>query len=190
MAEQKVNFFATFYIRLKNFLTNRKFITDVVVRLVITFGVILIIGGLYTLLMLTNQVSQSSSAIDSVLTVIWWIPGIPLFLADVYDTTVTTIGIISFVLGIDLFLVGLGLWVRHPLARLTAIIIFGLGAFFQLVEFFYIGYMGIPSYSTPTIFALIVEVILLYFLLSRFDSKNRLKDEKLANLEKSKPSYA
>ena len=52
--------------KVRKYLSNFSFITDLVTKLVITFGVVLIVGGLYLMITDANQVQQTSSAINSV----------------------------------------------------------------------------------------------------------------------------
>lgn len=150
--------------KIRNYLSDHRFITDLVTRLVITFGVVLIIGGLY--LMIGDSGPHTTAAIRSVTMVVVWIPGIPFSFNYLASTSAVTIGLVSWFIGMDLLLLGLGLWVRHWLARFVGLLIFALAALFQFLDFLNVGIMGAPA-SIPE---LIVSGIFIYFLVSRFDS--------------------
>jgi hypothetical protein len=152
--------------KVRKYLSNYPFITDLITKLVITFGVVLIVGGLYLMIANANQVQQTSSSIKSVVSVISWIPGIPVYIGDLSNTSVSIIGLVSWFFGLDLLLLGLGLWVRHNLARFAALMIFALAACFQFIQFLYFGIMGSPASITE----LILNGILFYFIL-KFDSQ-------------------
>ena len=157
--------------KLRKYLSYRTLITDLISKFVITFGVVLIVGGLYLMITASSQPPQTSSAINSVLIVADWVPGIPFYINALANASLATIGLVSWFIGLDLLLVGLGLWVRHKLARFTALIIFALAACFQFVQFLFVGIVGAPS----SVIELCVDAILIYFLLSRFDSQTGLK---------------
>jgi hypothetical protein len=63
-------------------------------------------------------------------------------------------------LGLDILLVGLGLWVRHRGARWVGVTIFGLAAFFDFVQFLLFGLLGAPGSSIE----LIVNSLILWGL--------------------------
>jgi len=158
------------------YLSNRNLITDLIAKLVITFGVVLIVGGLY--LMITDgdaatQAAQTSVAAKTAVSLFNWVPGIPFYIGDLANSSTSTVGLVSWIVGLDLLLVGLGLWVRHRLARFTALMIFVLAAFFQFVQFLYLGILGAPA----SVLELCVDGILVYFLLSKFDSQTGLKSK-------------
>ncbi len=167
--------------KLRKYLSDRILITDLISKLVITFGVVLIIGGLYLMITASSQVPQTSSAINSVVSVADWIPGIPFYIGNLANTSVTTIGLVSWFVGLDLLLVGLGLWVRHKLARFTALAIFALSACFQFIQFLFLGILG----ASTSVIELCVDIILVYFLFSRFDSQTGLKYNLPANVSSS-----
>jgi hypothetical protein len=159
--------------KLKKYLSDFTFITDLITKLVITFGVMLIVGGLYLMMAVAGQGAQTTSAISSVLSIVDWIPGVPVYINQLANTSPTTIGIISWIVGLDLLLVGLGLWVRHRLARFTALAIFALAAIFQFVQVLYGGIMG----ATGAFFGLVMDGILFYFLLSKYDPQTGQKNQ-------------
>jgi len=153
--------------RLK-YLTNRTLTIDVLARIIITLGVVLIVSGLYLMIKdasASTQVAQTNLA-KSAVSAMDWVPGIPFYIGDLANASVTVIGLVSWILGVDLLLVGLGVWVRHRLARLAALVIFGLAAFFQFVQFLLRGILGSPI----SIVELCADGVIVYFLLSRFDS--------------------
>jgi hypothetical protein len=146
---------------------NQALITDIISKLTITLGIIFIVGGFY--LMAANPSSQqvgygnsaqSSFSID-------WVPGVPLFAGDLTNLNAVLAGSVIWILGVNLLLVGLGLWVRHQLARLAAILIFSLAALFQFIQLLFLGVVGSPVSAV----LLLVNAAFSYFLLSHFDAK-------------------
>jgi len=159
--------------QLKKYLSDHTLMTDLITKFVLTFGVVLIIGGLYLMLVGVTQPAQTTLAINSVLSVIDWVPGIPFYIGALSNDNAAIIGVVSWVIGLDLFLIGLGLWIRHKLARFLALAIFAIAACFQFVEFLYLGIMGSP----PSIVGLCSDAIIAYFLLSKFDSQIGMKKQ-------------
>jgi hypothetical protein len=162
MLKEEKNHFSS----LGEYFSNRALITDIIAKLVITFGVVLIVGGLY--LMITagdasTQVVQTSS--KTAVSLFNWVPGIPFYIGDLANLSTSTVGLVSWLVGLDLLLVGLGLWVRHKLARFTALMIFVLAACFQFVQFLYLGILGAPT----SVIELCIDGILVYLLFSKFD---------------------
>ena len=153
-------------------------ITDLVTRFVITFGVTLMVGGLYLVLTDASHGIQTISEINSVLSVVEWMPGIPFYIGDLSKNGATTIGLVSWFVGLDLLLAGLGLWVRHKLARFTLLTMFSLSACFQFFQFLQSGIIGSP----PSVVVLCADGILVYFLLLKFDSQIGLKNNLTAKI--------
>jgi hypothetical protein len=154
-----------FFSEINRFLSNHSLITDLVSKFTITFGVVLIIGGLYLMIVNPGSSAQNNQGVESAVAAIGWLPGVPIYLGDLSNIGAITIGSISWIIGIDLLLVGLGLWVRHKLARLAAISIFVLAAFFEFIQFVLLGALGSPiSLVTFT-----VNAVFAYFLFSKFD---------------------
>lgn len=154
--------------KFREYLSDRTLITDLISKLIITFGVVLIIGGLY--LMISDPAGQTS-ATQTMISTVNWIPGIPFYMGSLASSGASASGLTSWLVGLDLLLVGLGLWVRHKLARFVALIIFALAAFFQFVQFLYNGIAGAPV----SVLELCVEAVFIYFLFSKFDSRNEVK---------------
>lgn len=160
------NIIKKYFFALKKYLSDRAFITDLVTKLVITFGVVLIVSGLYLMIVnpgasaQVNGAQQAISASD-------WIPAIPFYIGALTNVSAIAVGSVSWILGVDLVLVGLGLWVRHRFARLAAIMIFALAAFFQFVQFIYLGAMGSPI----SLVELFIDATFAYLLFSRFDAQ-------------------
>jgi lysylphosphatidylglycerol synthetase-like protein (DUF2156 family) len=174
MLQEVENYFSP----LRKSLSNSTLITDLIAELVITFGVVLIVGGLY--LMIIDPTS-STQATQTLVSVVGWVPGIPFYIGNLANLGGSTVGLVSWLIGLDLLLVGLGLWVRHKLARFTALVIFALAAFFQFVEFLYLGILGAPT----SVLELCIDAILIYFLFSKFDSQVGLKMQSIDNAPQS-----
>jgi len=154
--------------RVKRYFANKELITDILSDLIITLGVVLIVGGLYLMVLDPSSSGQSVQTIvaaKSVTDTTAWIPGLPFFASDIADISSPAIGLVSWVMGINLLLTGLGLWIRHRLARFVAIAIFSISSAIQFVQFLMLGIMGSP-YS---IVLLILNVTIAYLLFTRFD---------------------
>ena len=153
-----------YYSKIMAILDNTVFVTDVVSKITITIGVVMIVGGLYLMIANPSGLSQTTQSVASTLD---WIPGIPFYIGDLISNGAVIMGLVIWILGIDLLVLGLGLWVRHRFARLTAIMILLIAAFVQFVQFLYVGIIGSPA----SIIELLFDAVLLFFLLLRFDSK-------------------
>lgn len=150
----------------KKYLSDRALITDYVAKLTITFGVVLIVSGLYLMITNPSASTQASQSLPSAVSAVDWIPGIPFYVGNLSNVAAITVGSVSWILGVDLLLVGLGLWVRHAVARLAALMLFALAAFFQFVQFLFLGIIGSPT----SVAELLIDVAFVYCLFSRFDS--------------------
>jgi hypothetical protein len=156
--------------KFKSLLTDRVLITDLIAKLVITFGVVLIVGGIYLMILdssSSNQTLQTTVAAKSVINTTAWIPGLPFFMNDLVSCSITAIGFVSWLMGINLLLTGLGLWVRHGLARLVALSIFCLSAVVQFAQFLLLGIIGSPN----SVVLLILDVVIVYLLFTKVDSQ-------------------
>jgi lysylphosphatidylglycerol synthetase-like protein (DUF2156 family) len=91
------------------------------------------------------------------------IPGVPFYMGDVAQGGANVIGLVSWIVGLDLLLIGLGLWVRHRLAWLAAVVVFTLAAYFNFVQFLLHGVLGAPT----SVFEMFIDTFLLYVLLTR-----------------------
>jgi hypothetical protein len=153
---------------LSKFLSDLPLVSDIIAKLIITFGVVLLISGLYLILVDSNLLGQeplSDTAMQTATGIISWVPGIPLNASDLGSYNVTVIGIVAWIVGIDLLLVGLGVWARHRLALLAAMVIFALAAGFQFFQFFTLGIVGAPS----SLVGLFINGIIAYFLFMTFN---------------------
>jgi len=88
-------------------------------------------------------------------------PGIPFGPADLATSSESIGGIVVWMLGLDILLVGLGLWIRHRYARWIGVTIVGLAAFFDFVQFLLYGLLGAPG----SVIELVVNSLILYSLL-------------------------
>ncbi len=117
----------------------------------ISLGVVLIVGGLFLIISeasIFNLIRNSQSATQSMANTIDLIPGVPFSMSWPFELIPFgsgTIGIVTWVFGIDILLVGLGLWVRNKYAKLAAITIFGLAICFDVAQFLFYGFGGAPQ---------------------------------------------
>lgn len=156
--------------KLRKYLSDRILITDLVAKLVITFGVVLLIGGLYLMI---NGAGVTNQAAQTLVSTVDWVPGIPFSVSSLTNVGASTVGLVSWFIGLDLLLVGLGLWIRHGLARFTAVIIFALSACYEFIQLLFLGIIGAPA----SIVQLCLDAILVYVLFSRFDSTANVKKQ-------------
>lgn len=166
MVQQKG--FSDFLINIKQFTTDKAVITDLIVKALLTFGVVLIVDGLY--LMLTAQggpLQIETGTIQSLISTISWVPGIPFNIDELTNYSASTVGLVTWIIGIDLFLIGLGFWVRNRLARWVGLTVFFLATAFQFVKLLSVGVLGAPL----SVAELAIDGTLFYLILSRFDSK-------------------
>ena len=152
-----------YFNRFKSYLNNKTLIIDFISKLTITLGIVLIVGGLYLMLLspgTSSLTSQANIATQSVIQTVKWIPGLPFNIADLAGCAISAIGLVLWLMGINLLLTGLGLWVRHRLARVIAIGIFSVAAFLQFVQFLLYGIVGAP----PSLVMLGADLIMTYLL--------------------------
>jgi hypothetical protein len=90
-------------------------------------------------------------------------PAVPFPIGELLNQDTTVIGIFIAIMGIDILLVGLGLWARHKLARWIAIAIFGLAAYFDFTQFLLLGFLGAPCSTIEAI----VNSLIAYVLFKR-----------------------
>jgi hypothetical protein len=125
-------------------------------------GLLLILGLL--MLVVDTGLFMSSTRVSLVsnnfLSTLAQFPGIPFDLSELTTSPATVAGIVVWILGLDVMLVGLGLWVKNRFARYTGIIVFGMAAFFDFVKFLLSGILGAPS----SVIELIANSIILYCL--------------------------
>ncbi len=93
--------------------------------------------------------------------------GIPFSVGDLSGLSTIVAGSVYWIIGIDLLLVGLGLWVRHKFAQLAAILMFAIAAAFQFFQFLLLGVFG----SSASVVMLLVNAVFAYFLYSKFDAQ-------------------
>ena len=89
--------------KIRGYLSNRPFITDLIAKLVITFGVVLIVGGLYLMIAdagASTQIAQTN--LKSVVSTVDWVPGIPFFIGDLVNLSASIVGLVSWFIGVDL----------------------------------------------------------------------------------------
>jgi hypothetical protein len=97
--------------------------------------------------------------------------GNPLFIADQFPGVFVTLGELSgkdtalvgfiiWVIGLDLLLIGLGLFAKHRTARWIAILVFSLAAYCDFVQFMLHGILG----STSSTIGMLVNGTMVYAL--------------------------
>jgi hypothetical protein len=87
-------------------------------------------------------------------------PGVPLPIEELASQSSIVIGISVAILGLDMLLIGLGLWVKHNLARWIGMFVFALAAYFDFTQFLLLGFLGA---SGPTV-EVLANLLVLYLL--------------------------
>ncbi|MCL2359384.1 hypothetical protein [Candidatus Bathycorpusculum sp.] len=149
--------------KIVGFTPGHPLVIDIIAKLTITFGVVLLISGLALMLSDSSLMSQAplaESATESATEAISWVPGIPFNTKELTSFNITTTGLVTWIIGIDLVLIGLGIWVKHRLAHLAAVVTFGLATIFQVQQFFTRGIIGAPA----SIIGLAINGTITYFL--------------------------
>ena len=155
----------TLVARISGYLGNEALAWNVLSTLVIAAGIVLLIGGLFLMFADSNPTQTGSSLPShSVASIMSIIPGIPFYMGDLTQSGTDIIGLASWIVGLDLLLIGLGLWVRHRLAQLAAMSVFTLAAYFNFIQFLLNGLLGSPT----SVFEMSVDILLLYILVTRF----------------------
>ena len=137
---------------------------DALILATAAFGVTLLIGGLFLTILDANWImgaNETNSIAQSITRILEMLPGVPFPLNDLADSSTTVLGLISWVVGLDLLLVTLGLWTRHSMARWIAILVFSLAAYSDFTRFLLFGIVGSPSATVGLGF----DCLMIYFLL-------------------------
>lgn len=111
-------------------------------------GVSLLIGGLFLLLAdaaLLVKPYEIGPTVQALSYLVDAFPGVPVPMEDLVGYGITAVGIVVWIVGFNLLLIGLGLWIRHKLAIDVALVIFLLAAYFDFVEFLFSGVLGAPA---------------------------------------------
>lgn len=129
----------------------------------ITLGVVVLIGGLFLIILdaiLPVKANGTSLTVHSVAFILDMLPGIPLCISDLISSGITVAGLISWLVGLDILLVGLGLWAKHKMARRIAFLLFLLAAYFDFIQFLLFGFVGSPNSAV----GLSLNGLIVYFL--------------------------
>jgi hypothetical protein len=163
----KVHSYTKRMLRIKRPFLNNSYITDLLSIFVITFAIVLILNGI--ILMTTTPAQDNSKGVTSqfAVAVVNSIPGIPFTIADLSQYSLSEIGLVSWIIGLNFLLIGLGLWVKHKFARMIGLIVFGLASFFQATQFLLLGLVGSPI----SIIEMALNILIAYLLFSKFEVK-------------------
>jgi hypothetical protein len=130
---------------------------------IITVGIVFIVAGIF-IIFLAAIVAPRAGDVEWLqhisVSVLGQIPGFPIAMDDLHNTSLTVAGTVSWIVGLDIFVVGIGLWGNKKLAKWMAIIIFALSAYFNFAQFLLLGLLGAPM-TTAGLFA---NTLILYLL--------------------------
>lgn len=129
--------------------------------LFITVGVVLLIGSLF-LLIVSSLFVIDIADVHFVALIIELLPAVPFSMSwpnDLAINGIAAISIVTWVIGCDYTLLGLGIWKKHWMAKWVGIIILGIAISFDFVEFMFFGILGTPK----AIFGLLVNSAIVYF---------------------------
>jgi len=104
--------------------------------------------------------AYATSVSTNILSIVGKFPGIPFDVTELGTSSAIISGIIVWILGIDIILLGFGLWMRSRFARYVGITVFGLATFFDFVEFLMNGFVGAPA----SVIEMIINSTVLYCL--------------------------
>jgi hypothetical protein len=88
------------------------------------------------------------------------IPGVPINTYDLSETSLALTGMVSWIIGLNILLVGLGMWRKNKLAKWIAVVIFALSGYFNFIQILLLGLVGAPL----SIAGLITNSLILYLL--------------------------
>ncbi|MCW3983833.1 MAG: hypothetical protein NWE96_07535 [Candidatus Bathyarchaeota archaeon] len=117
--------------------------------------------------MITTPSQNSTQGVTSqfALEVVNYIPGIPIGIMELSGYSLSGIGLVSWIIGLNVMIIGLGLWVKHKYARFAALTIFGLAFIFQFFQFLLSGLTG----SLISVIQMGINGVIAYLLLSKFE---------------------
>ena len=127
--------------------------------LLLALGLLLSVGETNSLLSPTFATSVS----NNILSIVAKLPGVPFDMTELGASSPVVSGIIVWILGLDIVLLGFGLWMRSRFARYVGITVFGLAAFFDFVEFLMNGFVG----ASASVIEMMINSTVLYYLFKR-----------------------
>lgn len=141
-------------------------IGDILTITTISLGVTLLVGGLFMVISDTAifNVSKTVSSTQSMAHIIDLFPGMPFSTSwpfDLISSGMATVGIVTWIVGADILLIGLGFWTKHKLAKWVGIGVFGLAIWFDFIEFLFFGVLGAPE----AVISITINGLILYLLL-------------------------
>jgi hypothetical protein len=129
----------------------------------VTIGIVLLLGGLFTLYLSTcipARVSGVESMVQNIVTIISLVPGAPVSFSDLANSGLVMVGLVSWIIGLNNLLIGLGLWAKNRIAKIVALGIFTLATIVNIIIFILNGVLGAP-YAIIGIITNLTFVILL-----------------------------
>lgn len=135
----------------------------VVSRLSMIAGGVMLIGGLL-LIFIDSATAESDSFRNIALSAVQTVEqvfGFPLPSYGFANNSISAIGIVALIVGVDLLMISLGLSVRSKIARWIAAIIFSLATFFDFSLFLLQGLLGAPAALPGTL----INGLMVYILL-------------------------
>jgi hypothetical protein len=111
----------------------------------VTLGLLLLVGGLFTMILsasLPDKIGDFESTTQSIVFATSEIPRVLVNLGDSASGSPATMGIVSWIIGIDILFIGLGLWAKSRLAKWIAMGVFASSTFFNFVTFLNVGVLG------------------------------------------------
>lgn len=145
---------------------------DALFLLLATIGVVLLTGGLAIVILAATTSAASNDLIllqQSIAKTLSVIPGIPLNINDLNGYGLTATGLTTWIIGINLLAISLGLWRKNFFAKWAAILIFALASYFNFVQFILSGLAGAPLAIIG-----LVSNGLIFYMLWRLDYKKNL----------------
>lgn len=140
-------------------------IGDLLAITTISLGVTLLVGGLFMVISDATvfNLSRTASSTQSMAYIIDLFPGMPFSTSwpfDLVSSGMGTVGIVTWIVGVDILLIGLGFWTKHKLAKWVGISVFGVAIWFDFMEFLFFGVLGAPE----AVFSITINGLIVYLL--------------------------
>ncbi len=142
---------------------NKAFIADALFISSVTIGIILLLGGVFIIILSSSMPAKASgvdSMVQTIALTINLVPGVPLSFTDLTGGGFIMIGIVSWITGLNILLVGLGLFVKSTLAKWVALGTFALATIIDFIQFLIYGVLGSPD----AVLGILINGILVYLL--------------------------
>jgi len=143
-----------------------------VTYLTLAFGYLLLIGGLCIMVLSPSaaQTGLSNFVSNSIVSFVNQVPGMPVNLSSIMSGGDTLIGLFSWITGVIILVVGMGLQIKNRFAKSIGLIIFALALVLDFVAFLVSGILG----ATDAFTGIFTNAFFLY-LFSKMNVKRKIE---------------